>query len=510
MTKKRKLLYFGSVGMIILVLVAGYVLFRGSKSKYELRFDKIAQGDLNVYVTATGTINPVTTVEVGTQVSGIVARLYADFNSVVRKGQIIAQIDSTFLVQSVKDAEASMERANAQYEDSKRTLDRTKALLDRQLVAQSDYDVALTTYATNSAQLKSAQSSLERAKINLSYSTIYAPIDGVVINRAVNIGQTVAASFSSPTLYTIANDMRKMQVETTVDETDIGKVSIGQKASFSVDAYPEEKFSGTVSQIRLSPTTVSNVVNYIVIIDVNNDDLKLMPGMTANVKLLVGSSQNVLRVSNVALRFQPPTEMIDSTKVQHRTGSGYGKMTANIEQTSDQSSQAQIGNSGGMMQSFSDGDREKFRALRDSIQKAHGGEMSREEIRAEMQKIFAKETAQQLKTKKIPPLAVHKRTTSTFGITQTFPEYEKSTYQPDHQSGSGKVWIQNSSGKLEPVYVRTGLSDGKYTEISSQTLKVGDQIVLSATTQDDNTQQTRSPLTGSQQGIRTGSGGGPR
>jgi multidrug efflux pump subunit AcrA (membrane-fusion protein) len=162
------------------------------------------------------------------------------------------------------------------------------------------------------------------------------------------------------------------------------------------------------------------------------------------------------------------------------------------------------------MQSFSDGDREKFRALRDSIQKAHGGEMSREEIRAEMQKIFAKETAQQLKTKKIPPLAVHKRTTSTFGITQTFPEYEKSTYQPDHQSGSGKVWIQNSSGKLEPVYVRTGLSDGKYTEISSQTLKVGDQIVLSATTQDDNTQQTRSPLTGSQQGIRTGSGGGPR
>ena len=514
MTKKRKLLLFGGLGASILVLVVAFLLFRGSKSKYELRFDKIAQGDLNVYVTATGTINPVTTVEVGTQVSGIVAKLYADYNSVVRKGQIIAQIDPTFLVQSVKDAEASMDRTRAQYEDSKRTLDRTKALLDRQLVSQSDYDVVLTTYATNAAQLKSAQSSLERAKINLSYATIYAPIDGVVINRAVNIGQTVAASFSSPTLYTIANDMRKMQVETTVDETDIGKISIGQNASFTVDAYPEEKFTGTVSQIRLSPTTVSNVVNYIVIIDVSNDDLKLMPGMTANVKLLVGSSQNVLRVSNVALRFQPPLELVDTSKVQQYPGGGIGRWSAGTERTSGQSAQSlqtsgeQQVNGGVRMASFSEGDRERFHAIRDSIQKVHGGEMTREEIRAEMQKMFAKTAIQQSKTKKTPPLVVHKRTTTTFGITQTFPEYEKSTYQADHQSGYGKVWIQNSSGKLEPVYVRTGLSDGKYTEISTQNLKVGDQIVLSANAPDDNVQQTRSPLTGTQQGTRSGGGGG--
>jgi HlyD family secretion protein len=514
MTKRQKILLFGSLGTIVLVLVVGFILFRGSKSKYELRFDKIAQGDLNVYVTATGTINPVTTVDVGTQVSGIVSKLYADYNSVVRKGQIIAQIDSTFLVQSVKDAEASMDKARAQYQDSKRTLDRTKALLDRQLVAQSDYDIALTTYETNSAQMKSAQSSLERAKINLSYATIYAPIDGVVINRAVNIGQTVAASFSSPTLYTIANDMRKMQVETTVDETDIGKISIGQKAAFSVDAYPEDKFAGTVSQIRLSPTTVSNVVNYIVIIDVNNDDLKLMPGMTANVKLLVGSSQNVLRVSNVALRFQPPTELIDTSKVQHRPGGGFGRNGEGAERTSNQSAQdsqpsgEQQGNSGMKIASFSEGDRERFRAIRDSIQKAHGGEMNREDIRAEMQKVFAKMVIQQSKTKKTQPLVLHKRTTTTFGITQTFPEYEKSTYEPDHQSGSGRIWIQNSSGKLEPVYIHTGLSDGKYTEISAQNLKVGDQIVLSANAPDDNAQQVRSPLTGSQQGVRIGGGGG--
>ena len=165
-------------------------------------------------------------------------------------------------------------------------------------------------------------------------------------------------------------------------------------------------------------------------------------------------------------------------------------------------------NGGVRMASFSEGDRERFHAIRDSIQKVHGGEMTREEIRAEMQKMFAKTAIQQSKTKKTPPLVVHKRTTTTFGITQTFPEYEKSTYQADHQSGYGKVWIQNSSGKLEPVYVRTGLSDGKYTEISTQNLKAGDQIVLSANAPDDNVQQTRSPLTGTQQGTRSGGGGG--
>lgn len=516
MTKKRKIYLWSGTGIAIIVLIASIIFFKNSKSKYEFKYDKISQGNLNVYVTATGTINPVTTVEVGTQVSGIIARLYADYNSVVRKGQIIAQIDSTFLVQSVKDAEASMERAVAQYNDSKRTLDRTKALLDRQLAAQADYDVALTTYETNSAQLKSAQATLDRAKINLSYATIYAPIDGVIINRAVNIGQTVAASFSSPTLYTIANDMRKMQVETTVDETDIGKVSIGQKASFSVDAYPDNKFSGSVSQIRLSPTTISNVVNYIVIIDVNNDDLKLMPGMTANVKLLVGNSQNVLRVSNVALRFQPPSALIDTSKMQQYSSEDYGKSAMNSRNHTDrtldgsQGSDEQQENRSIAMASFSDGERERFRALRDSIKNAHGGEMTREEIRAEIQKVLGGISMHQEKNKKAAPLVVYKRKSTAFGITQTFPEYEKSAYQPDRQFGVGKIWIQNSTGKLEPVFVRTGLSDGKFTEISAQNLKAGDQIVLSAFTQDDNNQQTRSPLTGTQQGFRMGGGGGPR
>ena len=183
--------------LVVLVLAAaGYYLFVGNRvKKYDFRFDKASTGDLTVYVTATGTINPVTSVDVGTQVSGIVAKLYADFNSVVKKGQVIAQIDSTFLVQAVKDADANYDRAKAQFDDSKRNLTRVKTLLDRGLESQLNYDASLTTYESNTASMKSAQASIDRAKINLAYATIYAPISGVVVNRAVNVGQTVAASF---------------------------------------------------------------------------------------------------------------------------------------------------------------------------------------------------------------------------------------------------------------------------------------------------------------------------
>jgi HlyD family secretion protein len=513
--KNKKLFMYGGIGMIVLLTIVYFVFLRGSKLKYDFRFDKVTQGDLNVYVTATGTINPVTSVDVGTQVSGIVSKLYADYNSVVRKGQLIAQIDTTFLVQAVKDAEASMDRARAQFADSKRTLDRTQALFERQLASQSDLDVATTAYEVNNASLKSAQASLDRARINLAYANIYAPIDGVVINRAVNFGQTVAASFSSPTLFTIANDLRKMQVQTTVDETDIGRVSIGQAATFTVDAYPDDKFVGNVSQIRLAPTTVSNVVNYIVIIDVDNSDLKLMPGMTANVKLLIGSSSNVLRVSNIALRFQPPADIIDTAKIQHRGGGmAGGQVTTNKDsERAGDNAVPQTGNvptqGSGMGSGFGEGGRERFRAIRDSINKAHGGEMSRDEIRAEMQKIFVKMAMPNKNTKKQTPV-VQRRTRTTFGITQTFPEYEKSIYEPNHQSGFGKVWILNASGKLEPVYVHTGLNDGKFTEITSPTLKAGDQIVTAANSPDDNTQKVSSPLTGQGQGIRMGGGGGGR
>jgi HlyD family secretion protein len=508
MTKRQKILIFGGLGTIVLILAVGLVLFRGSKSKYELRFDKIAQGDLTVFVTATGTINAVTSVDVGTQVSGIIAKLYADFNSVVKKGQIIAQIDSTFLVQSVKDAEASLDKAKAQYADSKRNLDREKVLLERALDSQLNYDAALTTYESNEANLKSAEATLDRAKINLAYATIYAPIDGVVINRAVNIGQTVAASFSSPTLYTIANDLKKMQVETTVDETDIGRVSIGQEATFSVDAYSDDKFTGTVSQIRLAPQSIQNVVNYIVIIDVINDQLKLMPGLTANVKILVGNANDVMKVSNMALRFQPPNDIIDTTGsgLMRSDFAGKGKDTRDSSQLQ---SDVQSMQSGGQ---YSQGDRARFRALRDSIQAAHGGKLSQEELRNEIQKIVAagmkrnNPIVQQNK-----PKTKTKKESNDFSVISNYPEYQKNAYIPSHQSGRGRVWILKLNGLLESVFVRTGLNDGRFTEITSTKLKPGDQIVIGATSNNDSgTGSVQNPLAGSGQQQRPGGGGGFR
>jgi HlyD family secretion protein len=276
--------------------------------------DKVTRGDLQVVVTATGTLSAVRTVQVGTQVSGTIAKLYADFNSNVKKGQVVALIDPTFLEASVKDAQANLQRAKAQANESKRAFNRAKTLLGKGLTSQADYDAAITAYESNSAVQKQAQAQLDRAEINLRYATIKAPIDGVVISRAVDVGQTVAASLSAPTIFTIANDLTKMQVQANVDEADIGKVQVGQEVKFSVDAYADQPFQGLVSQIRLASVTVQNVVNYTVIIDVPNPELKLMPGMTATVTILVTKKENVLRVPTVALRFQPPAEQIEVRK----------------------------------------------------------------------------------------------------------------------------------------------------------------------------------------------------
>ncbi len=497
---KRRLMIAG--GAVVVLALAGYfTLFRGRAQKYEFRTDKVSQGDLTAFVTATGTINAVTSVDVGTQVSGIVSKLYADFNSVVKEGQIIAQIDSTFLVQSVKDAEASLDKAKAQFADSKRNLDREKALFDRGLESQLNYDAALTTYESNDAALKSAQASLDRAKINLAYATIYAPISGVVINRAVNVGQTVAASFSSPTLFTIANDLRKMQVETTVDESDIGMVSIGQNASFTVDAYPDEKFSGTVSQIRLAPVTIQNVVNYTVIIDVNNDQLKLMPGMTANVKIEAADAHDVLRVSNMALRFQPPPDLVDSSKIKTMRAQ-FASYRPNGDSTQPGESADPAVESRGGVAGRGSGGGGRFAALRDSIIAAHGGQMSQDELRGEMQKLFqSMQAAREMASAQKKPLGVRPPREVKFGIINRYPEYEKAAYVPSHQAGRGRVWILNAQGKLEPVFVRTGVTDGRYTEINAADLKAGDQVVLGVSNNGESADQARSPFGPGQQRI---------
>jgi HlyD family secretion protein len=491
--------------VVVGLAVLSYGLFLRSPSpKFDFRFDKVTIGDLTALVTATGTINPVISVDVGTQVSGVVAKLYADFNSVVKQGQLIAQIDPTFLEQSVKDAEASLEKAQAQEADSKRNYTREKELLDKGLDSQLNFDAALTAYETNKAATKSAQASLDRAKINLAYATIYAPISGVVINRAVNVGQTVAASFSSPTLYTIANDLSKMQVLTTVDESDIGKISIGQEATFTVDSYPDETFTGIISQIRLAPLTVQNVVNYTVVIDVNNDKLKLMPGMTANVKVQVADAHDVLRIPNMALRFQPPAELVDSSKITALKDAFASRGRGG---DSSRSTSVSTPNSG----ITESGKGNRFREMKDSITAAHGGNMSQDELRSEMQKVMTtwKGGAKPPAKPVIPQMKIPSKT-AQFGIEVRFPEYQKSAYVPLHQAGRARVWVLNAAGKLEPVIVRTGITDGKFTEVSSQTLKAGDQIVMGVTSNGD-VASAKSPLTGGGGGQqRPGGGGGFR
>lgn len=307
---RRKL--FRALIIAVILIAAGLAVafyFNNKKSNnLQLKTAKADVGDIEVYVTTTGTLNPVTLVQVGTQVSGTIAKIYVDFNDVVKKGQILAQIDSTFLAAQVKDAEAQVERAKAQVNQAQRDLNRIKELYSKNLVSQADYDQALTNYETSLAQLKSAEAQLERARVNLKYSTIYSPIDGIVISRNVDVGQTVAASLQAPTLFTIANDLRKMRVEANVDESDIGKVKPGQTVFFTVDAYPDETFTGRVVQVRLQPINIQNVINYTVIIDVENTQLKLKPGMTANVRILIDKRENVLRFPNQALRFKPDPE----------------------------------------------------------------------------------------------------------------------------------------------------------------------------------------------------------
>ena len=502
----KKILIIG--GAILSVLVAGYFLIaRGGGQKYEFRFDKVSQGDITMYVTATGTISAVTQVDVGTQVSGIVSKLYADFNSVVKEGQVIAQIDSTLLLQSFRNAEASLARVKAQLGQSQRAYARTKELFDKGLESQLNYDAALASLESDQASYKMSTASLDQARQNLAYSTIYAPISGVVIDRKVNVGQTVAASFSSPTLYTIANDLKVMQVQATVDETDIGRVSVGQAATFTVDAYPDEQFVGTVSMIRLAPVSVQNVVNYTVLIDVNNGQLKLMPGMTANVKVLVASAQNALRVPNMALRFQPSADLVDSVQLKSareeffaggRPGGG------SMEGMPGQGPGSE--GSGGMRP-----DRGRMEAVRDSIQKAHGGTLSDDELRTEMRKLWrGVQGAQATPAAQVVP-ATKASGAGKYTITKKFPEYQKSAYVPARQSSLARIWVLGKSGKMQAIFVRTGLNDGKYTEITTNALKPGDEIVLGVIGGGNGTttEATRSPLSG-QQGRGGMMGGPPR
>jgi len=397
---RRRPLIIGSILLVVTASLAAFYLFRRGRQDAEaFRTQVVDRGTVSEIVTATGTISAVTTVQVGSQVSGIIARLHADYNSPVKRGQLLAELDPTPLQAQVEQRSADLVRAEVQMRNAEIAFRRSERLLAEGLQAEAEYDSARAAYDSAKAQVDQAAAALRQAKTSLSYARIYSPIDGVVVARQYDIGQTVAASFQAPTLFTIAEDLTKMQVLVDVDQSDIGRVVVGQGARFTVDAYPDETFTGQISQIRLNATQNQNVVTYPVIVDVANPDRKLKPTMTADVTIEVASVSDVLRVPNAALRFQPietgrPGN--DGVPAADRTG----------------------GNRGGGDQG--------------------GGGLER----------------------------------AAGALSDAAPG------APRRQT----VHVAGPSGALRPVPVRTGLTDGRFTQILEGDLREGDRIAVGAAT----------------------------
>jgi HlyD family secretion protein len=310
MSSRRRSFPWGWIFLIVL-LGAGFFAWRwyegrSKETAIEYKTAPVARADVTQAVTANGQINAVKNVAVGSQVSGIITDIKVDFNSRVTNGQVIAQIDPSTYQQNITQAEAELSNAAAGLELAQVNWKRAQVLRTNNLIPEADYDQALANLHQGEAVVKTRQASLNKAKVDLERATIYAPIDGVVISRVVDVGQTVAASFNAPTLFTIANDLRQMRIEAMVSEADVGGVEEGQQVTFTVDAFPGRKFRGEVTQVRYAPVTNQNVVNYTTVVDVNNADLKLRPGMTANASILIADHKNVLRIPNSALRFRPP------------------------------------------------------------------------------------------------------------------------------------------------------------------------------------------------------------
>lgn len=312
MNKKK----IGIIAVVVLLII-GLIIFllpSSGKSTMQLDVAKVHTGNISTSVTATGTIEPIVLVEVGTQVSGVISKIYVDYNSTVKKGEVLAELDKMLLQSELSNASATLQSKQVELVNQQRNYNRKKELWDKQAISKSDWEDAQMTYETAKLAVTSSQAAVLKAQTNLGYATIYSTIDGVVISRAVEEGQTVAASFSTPTLFTIANDLTKMRVIANVDEADIGEVEVGQRVIFTVDAYPNDTFEGEVMQVRLEATTTSNVVTYEVVINAPNPDLKLKPGLTASVSIFTMEQNDVQLIPSKATRFNPDPEILKGVK----------------------------------------------------------------------------------------------------------------------------------------------------------------------------------------------------
>ena len=306
----KKKIIVGTIILVALLVSVYYLFFAGDKKTQQYTFAQISRGTISQTITATGTLQAVTTVDIGTQVSGKITKLYVDFNDHVRKGQLLAVIDTTNLVTQVNDGRSNLEKAKASYHQAQVTDEKNKVLYQKNYISELDYLTSQTNVESALADMKAAQSALDRAITNLGYAYIYAPISGIIQNRAVEAGQTVAASLSAPTLFTIAEDLEQMEILANIDESDIGQMALGQKVDFSVQAYPDKKFWGTVIQKRINSAVVSNVVNYTVVVKADNKDHFLLPGMTATMDFYIQERDSVLIVPNAVLRFTPTDDQL--------------------------------------------------------------------------------------------------------------------------------------------------------------------------------------------------------
>ncbi len=307
--RNKKLIIAVIAAVIILAII---FKISGSKKDASYRIENPKRVKIVQTVEASGTINPVTQTSVGTQVSGRVEEIFVDYNSIIKKGQLLAVIDPSTYKSNVIQQEANLQKLESVFKNAERNYNRYKKLYAQELVAKSELDNAELDYLSANAQVVQGRASLDKAKIDLSYTNVVSPVDGIVISKEVELGQTVAASYQTPTLFLVAEDLTKMQIEVNISEADISKIKEGQRVDFNIDAYPTTTFVGKVSQVRNAATTISNVVTYTVVVSVDNDDLKLKPGMTANVSIITAEANNALSVPNQALRFVPP----DNAKIK--------------------------------------------------------------------------------------------------------------------------------------------------------------------------------------------------
>jgi HlyD family secretion protein len=464
----RKSIFSGWGKLVLLVVIAAaayggwrWYSRRAAEQPIDYKTAAVGRGDLVQIVTANGVISPVTNVTVGSQVSGIITDIKVDFNSQVTNGQVVAQIDPSTYQQNITQAEADLANAKAGWELTRLNQRRAKELLANQLISQSDFDKADVDLLQADAVMKMRAAALNRAKVDLERTTIYAPIDGIVISRNIDRGQTVAASFNTPTLFQIANDLRQMRIEAMVSEADVGGVQEGQRVTFLVDAFPGRQFAGKVTQVRYAPITNQNVVNYTTVVEVNNSDLKLRPGMTANASIITAEKSNVLRVPNAALRFRPMETALPKGMTNKLAGSGATNLTR--------------------VASSSSGDSARRPTLPDGVPTppwvAEGRRPTQEERQKWMQTLTPEQQEQVQR--------MRDRMRSQGGEGGGFGGSSSAGSARSSQEGPAprvvyvldKAVAAGKSPGLKPVTIKTGITDGAYTEVI-EGLNEGDSVVV--------------------------------